>query len=92
MSKMPKTPFFDLAALDRIKSVEDVIEWLKKYNRDFLVLYKKLFNQIENGGASTANWNVREATAADVTAGKAKVAGDLIVEHKTNGTKREFEQ
>lgn len=40
--------------------------------------------------AETPNWWIREATAADVTAGLATAAGNLIVIHKTTGTKREF--
>ncbi len=39
----------------------------------------------------TNNWVIEEANAVDVTNGLAKVAGDLIVRHKTTGTKREFE-
>ncbi len=40
----------------------------------------------------SSNWIIEEASAADVTAGLAKVAGDLIIRHKTSGTKKEFEQ
>jgi hypothetical protein len=39
----------------------------------------------------TNNWIIEEANAADVTVGRAKVAGDLIIRHKTNGTKYEYE-
>ncbi len=39
----------------------------------------------------TSNWVIEEATAADVTAGLAKVAGDLIIRHKTTCTKEEIE-
>ena len=45
-----------------------------------------------NTAAETSNWFIREATAADVTASEARAVGNLIVEHKTNGTKFEFEQ
>ncbi len=38
----------------------------------------------------TTNWVLQEATDADVTAGYAKVAGDLILRHKVSGTKREW--
>jgi len=41
--------------------------------------------------AETPNWFVREATAMDVTAGNAKAVGNLIVLHKTDGTKYEYE-
>jgi len=39
----------------------------------------------------TSNWVIEEANAADVSAGRAKVAGDLIIRHKTEGTKNEYE-
>ncbi|MGR3292505.1 MAG: hypothetical protein ACUZ9M_00650 [Candidatus Scalindua sp.] len=39
----------------------------------------------------TSNWVIEEANAADVTANRAKVAGDLIIRHKTSGTKMELE-
>ena len=39
----------------------------------------------------SSNWIIEEANAADVTAGLAKVEGDLILRHKTSGTKREWE-
>ncbi len=39
----------------------------------------------------TPNWFMREATADDVTNSQARVVGNLIVLHKTNGTKFEFE-
>ncbi len=39
----------------------------------------------------TEDWIVEQADAADVTAGLAVVAGDLIIRHKTNGTKHEHE-
>ncbi len=39
----------------------------------------------------TTNWVIEEANAADVAAGLAVVAGNLIVRHKVNGTKHEFE-
>ena len=41
--------------------------------------------------AKSRNWTLREATAADVSNDDAKVVGDLIMEHKTNGTKDEWE-
>lgn len=41
--------------------------------------------------AETSNWKIREATAADVTAGEATAVGNLIVIHKTSGMKHEFE-
>lgn len=39
----------------------------------------------------TTNWIMEEADADDVTADLAKAVGNLIVRHKTNGTKRSFE-
>ena len=39
----------------------------------------------------TTDWIIEQATAQDVIDGLAIEAGDLIVRHKTTGTKREFE-
>lgn len=38
----------------------------------------------------TENWIIREATDADVTDVKAHLAGNLLIIHKTNGTRREY--
>ena len=90
MSELGKTLVLPQPELMRNISAE-----LKNYLRqltDALHLeHRHIWNFAESGGASTPNWNVREATAADVTAGEAVAAGNLIIEHKTTLTKREFE-
>jgi hypothetical protein len=40
----------------------------------------------------TTNWVVEEADAADVTAERAHTAGNLIIRHKTTGTKDELDK
>lgn len=41
--------------------------------------------------AESKNWRLLEANAADVANNDAKIVGDLFLEHKTNGTKDEWE-
>lgn len=41
--------------------------------------------------AESEDWILEQADAADVAADLAKEVGNLIVRHKTTGTKREFE-
>lgn len=75
--------------------VPDASPGLKNYLRKLTdalhTEHRHIWNFVESGGSSTANWNIREATAADVTAGQAQAVGNLIVEHKANGTRHEFE-
>lgn len=91
MSKLPKEWSFDRGAIDRIKNIDDVKRMFTSIIRELDLWYSQIYDQIENGGMSTPNWDIREATAADVTAGNAKVKGNLIVKHKTSGAKDEFE-
>ncbi len=90
MSDLPSKPH-EFSSIGNIKTVEDVKQWLRTYGNDFDKWYTKLRNQLNNGGLSTNNWDIRESTTADVTAGDAQAAGNLIVIHKTNGTRHEFE-
>jgi len=53
--------------------------------------YALLRDHIENGGMGTSNWDVKEATAADVVSGDANTVGDLMVKHKTTGVEHLFE-
>ncbi len=93
MTDMPSKPPFDFTAIGRIKNIKDVKQWLEQYARDFDKWYKLLYDSIVGGTlAETRNWTIREATATDVTAGKAQAVGDLIVIHNTGGTKHEFEK
>lgn len=91
MSELPQRLSIQRTAINRLETVEDVRKWLDSYIRELDMVWAKLYSQIENRGMSTQNWDIREATAADVANGDAKVAGNLITEHKTNGTKREVE-
>lgn len=88
---LPRTLPIDRSAIRGLKSTADVVQWLESYVRALDGQYAKLRNTINNFGMGTANWDVREATDDDVTASKAQAAGNLIVTHKTNGTRHEFE-
>ena len=88
---MPRKFPFQQSSIKGIKTLEDAKRVIGDLAREIDRWYSKIYDNIESGGMSTSNWNIREATALDVTNGDAKVAGNLIAEHKTNGTKREFE-
>ena len=81
----------DEVGIGRISVKDDSKNWLKRLLRRLDFIYRIMRDQIELGGTLTKNWEIREATAADVTAGDAAAVGNLIVRHKTNGTKFEFE-
>lgn len=91
MSKIKNT--LTLLAPERLKGKIDdsLVDLLRAWITELVRNHRSIWNAIEFGGASTNNWYVREATAADVAAGNAKAAGNLLVEHKTNGRKREFQ-
>ena len=91
MSKLPKSMQLDEVGIGRISVKDDSKSWLKRLLRRLDFIYRIMRDQIELGGTLTKNWEIREATAADVTAGDAAAVGNLIVRHKTNGTKYEFE-
>ena len=92
MSLLPKKFSFQQTSINGIKTIEDVKRVLGSFTNEFDRWYSKLYDSLEAGGMSTSNWDIKEATSLDVTNGDAKVAGNLIARHKTNGTKREFEQ
>ncbi len=81
----------DEVGIGRISVKDDSKNWLKRLLRRLDFIYRIMRDQIELGGTLTKNWEIREATAADVTAGDSVAVGNLIVRHKTNGTKFEFE-
>lgn len=87
---IPRIPI-DRSTIENMKTVDDVKQWLRRFIVNLDEWVATIYDNIENGGLGTPNWNVKEATAADVTAGNAVAAGNLIVEHKTEGTKHEFE-
>jgi len=90
-SKLPKTLPIDKMTLSRVTTVNELQAWLARFVRDLDLLWDDIYDQIENGGAGTPNWDIKEAKAADVTAGDANAVGDLMVKHKTTGTERLFE-
>lgn len=92
MARLRRTLGIDRVGIERMATVGDVQGWLRK----FAVLLEDNYRlQLDaflgSTAAETPNWFVREATAADVTAGQARTVGNLLIEHKTNGTKHEFE-
>jgi len=93
MSELTKRSGIDRLGIKRITDFESARQWLDK----FAVLYERNYEEQRNivqgsTAAETPNWFIREATATDVTNGVATAAGNLIVEHKTEGTKHEFEK
>lgn len=78
---------------EKLEGVIDkkVIDYLRQLNDEIMIGHRSIYDSIESGGMSTKSWSVREATAADVTAGDATAVGNLIVIHKTSGMKYEHE-
>ncbi len=85
MSRLPDQISFDRIGIDSIKDIDDVKIWLKSFMNEFDRWYAQLFDRIENGGYETKTWRVKEATAADVTAGKADTIGNLMEQRKISG-------
>ena len=81
----------DEVGIGRLPVKDDTKNWLTRLLRRLDFIYRTMRDQIELGGAATQNWEIREATAADVTAGDSVAVGNLIVRHKTNGTRFEFQ-
>lgn len=90
-SLLPRKIPFQRSSINGVKNLDDMKrvfeDWVDASDR----LYDKLYDRIEAGGMSTSNWDIREATAADVADGNAVVVGNLLAKHKTNGTRHEFE-
>ena len=91
MSKLAKSMQLDEVGIGRLPVKDDTKNWLTRLLRRLDFIYRIMRDQIELGGTSTQNWEIREATAADVTAGDSVAVGNLIVRHKTNGTRFEFQ-
>ena len=91
MSLLPKKIPIDRKGIESIKNIKDMKQWLGSFIRTVDQWYEKMFNHIESGGMSTADWNIRQATDLDVTDGNAQAAGNLLIEHKTTGKKAEHE-
>ncbi len=90
-SIMPKTFAFQQSSINAVKDLDDMKRVFGDFVMEFNRWYAKYYDRVESGGASTSNWDFRESTAADVTAGNAKAAGNALITHKTSGTKHEFE-
>lgn len=91
MSKLPKSQELDEVGIGRLSVKKDTKDWLTRLLRRLDKVFRAMRDQIELGGMLTQNWEIRESTAADVTAGDSAAVGNLIVRHKTNGTRHEFE-
>lgn len=91
MSKLPKSMQLDEVGIGRLPVKQDTKSWLVRLLRRLDFVYRSMRDQIELGGTLTDNWEIRESTAEDVTAGNAVAVGNLLVFHKTNGTRFEFE-
>ena len=90
MSKLTKN--LSLPQPELVKGIpKELTAYLRQLTDALHMEHRHIYDFAESGGASTPNWNMREATAADVTAGEAQAAGNLIIEHKVNKTRREFE-
>ena len=99
MSRLRKSLYLNRSGIKKLSRFQELSpgdetglqEWLDK----LVVILEENHKIVRDAiigstAAETPNWFIREANAADVTAGRAKAAGNLIVIHKTNGTKREF--
>ena len=92
MSKIRKIIKLPQPELLKGKVSTALINYLRQLTDAITATHKRAFGHAEGGGTSTVNWNIREATALDVTNGVATAAGNLLIEHKINGTKREIQQ
>lgn len=92
MSKIRKTFGLDRVGIKRIFSFKELQIWLDRLIVTLEENYK-LQRDVVRGStaAETPNWFIREANAADVTAGEARAVGNLIMEHISTGTKYELE-
>ena len=91
MSKLRKSLGIDRVGIKQLFTFNAIQIWLDKMVVILENNYRLQRDVVQGGTASeTPNWLIREVTAADVTAGNGTVVGNLIVEHKTSGTKREF--
>lgn len=92
MSLLRKTLGIDRVGIKRLRDFPTLQIWLDKFVINLEENYKLQSGVVSDSTAvETTNWLIREATVADYIAGDARAVGNLIVEHKTNGTKHEFE-
>lgn len=82
----------DRIGIKRIVDFKTLQSWLERLALILEESYSLQKDVVEGGtAAETPNWLVREANATDVTNGEARAVGNLIVLHKTTGTKFEYE-
>lgn len=91
MSRLPKTLELDKEGIERLQLSESVKVWLRRLCFDLEEKYKLEYQHCESGGFGTKNWQVKESNSDDVANGSARSAGNLILTHRTNGTKFEIE-
>lgn len=92
MSRLRKTLGIDRVGIKRIFDFEALQLWLDRLSVILDENYRLQRDVVQGGtAAETPNWLIREANATDVAAGEARAVGNLIMEHKTNGTKYELE-
>ena len=92
MSRLPNATGYDKVGVKLINSWPKFQEWMERHLDQMEMLYRLAHGDITGDtAAETSSWKMREATAADVTAGNAHAAGNLIIIHKTSGTRHEFE-
>ena len=92
MSRLRKTLSIDRAGIKRILDFSALQIWLDRLTVILEENYGLQRDVVQGGtAAETPNWRVREANATDVAASEARAVGNLIVEHKTNGTRFEYE-
>ena len=75
----------DRPGLRSLKTVEDVVRWLIDLVKVLDENHATLVDHLINGGFRTEKWREVQATAADVTAGKADAVGQLMLQHSTDG-------
>lgn len=90
-NQLPIKPQRDTAALRRIKTVDDLRQWLITDTITMEKYFRLLKDTIDNFGMGTADWDIRQATADDVTQGDATVKDNLIIISKRTGRKAEYE-
>ncbi len=70
---------------DNLKSVEDIQRYLRQFVDQLQKEFRLQRESNETRGAKTKSWRIKEAEAADVTAGKANAVGDLLIQRKVDG-------
>ena len=95
MSRLPKKmllpDFNNLKAIAKSDFERQLVQWIHSLYDMLQKNHQNILDFAEAGGMSTADWDIKQATAADVANGDAVAAGNLLTVHKTSGTKSEIE-